>query len=406
MSNFFRDSSLGFKTRPNLFAKLRVPETKQHDDAPMDISLIEGESDSSLITMFDKNDSNNANNKNNNNMTNNNEIEDDTTSQTMMNDMKPHMGASTPKGKSKDQLINRINLDDDFEITEVREITPPNQQISLHKPQGELLKTPSKIKFHNLEQFNSHGSMASKDNQNHNHTRTHSNNFNIEPNSNDVLLEAFTNTQKICSNLKQEIQMQRNENSKLKSILKNYQVDVKKINEKIDNYRTLLNNLQETSAAFLKQKSINEENVTKLTKNQANYSQKIQNFSEEITTLRSNFNRVNDLKREMSTELLKKDKEIEYLKRELDDCSGQLSEEKIKNSSLINEMNQMKEELLDYLKEKLPENESNVMNLISTLETKLINVFDNQLKDNSAQNNEIIKLEIIKQLQFLQQRYL
>lgn len=403
MSNFFRDSALGFKVRPNLFTKLRVPEAKPQHDAPMDISLLEEESNSSLITMFDKNDNTNTHNRENKNVDNTNEFGDDLTSQTMMNDMKPYMGASTPKVKPKEQPNSRIHVDDDFEITEVREITPPKKQTSiLHNAQGQLLETPTKIRFNNVN----NESVVPKATHSNVHNDRDTNNFNLEPNSNDVLLEAFTNTQRICSNLKQEVQVQRSENTKLKSILKNYQVDIKKINEKMDHYKTLLNSLQETSTTLSKQKTLTDENVTKLTKDHTMYKQKIQTYNEEITTLKTNFSKLNELKREISIESSKKDKEIEYLKRELDDCSGQLSEEKIKNSSLINDLNQVKKELLDYMEEKLPQNESNVINSISKLENKLVDTLNNELRENSIQNNEIIKLEIMKQLQLLQQKYL
>ncbi|CAI6443341.1 CMF_HP2_G0012180.mRNA.1.CDS.1 [Saccharomyces cerevisiae] len=51
--------------------------------------------------------------------------------------------------------------------------------------------------------------------------------------SNDVLLEAFTNTQRICSNLKQELQKQQQDNAKLKVRLQSYASNSDKINEKV-----------------------------------------------------------------------------------------------------------------------------------------------------------------------------
>lgn len=77
-------------------------------------------------------------------------------------------------------------------------------------------------------------------------------------------------------------------------------------------------------------------------------------------SLNGTINEVGKHKKDADTELLKRGKEIEYLKRELDDCSGQLSEEKIKNSSLVQEIGKNREQLTKKMEDLLSEDKASL----------------------------------------------
>ena len=183
-----------------------------------------------------------------------------------------------------------------------------------------------------------------KDSKMHEYTMTngkaplHTSINNSSTSSNDVLLEAFTNTQRICSNLKQELQKQQQDNAKLKVRLQSYASNSDKINEKVGKYKSCLETLQERIATLTSHKNNQETKLKDLRQNHQLYQRRISGFKTSIENLNKTINDLGKNKKEADAELMKKGKEIEYLKRELDDCSGQLSEEKIKNSSLIQEM--------------------------------------------------------------------
>ena len=86
--------------------------------------------------------------------------------------------------------------------------------------------------------------------------------------------------------------------------------------------------------------------------------------------MKGSISNLKSLKKDTELELMKKEKEIEYLKREVDDTSGQLSEEKIKNCSLLQEFTKTRETLKENFesqKEDLKEKTTSMENCLRTL---------------------------------------
>lgn len=343
MSNFFRDSSLGFKPRSNIFSKLRVKDNESQNE-----NSNTQEGDSSMEDLFL------------------NPNKDDTTSSatTLINSEGGKFGhvfqlrSSTPNaGKTKaEKLSNRGLLEeDDLEITEVRDVpiskgeggsgaeAPNVQTVALNLP----LPVPSQPQRSERE-------------------------CDIDASSNDVLLEAFTNTQKICSNLKQELHKVQTENSKLKAQVQSYQGDKEKIMERFAEYKNLLNSFSEKSKSLFEQKKKEDTQLKEFKVNYEKLLKKVESYKDDIHELKGNLSQLRFLKKDSDTELAKKVKEIEYLKKELDSCSGQLSEEKLKNSSLVQEFGKIRTELTENLTKNLSQGQFQLLEKIGTLETNII----------------------------------
>lgn len=374
MANFFRDSSMGFKPRTNIFNKLKVKETSndkegtkdegaEHIDlgSPGNLSLTEDESDTSIANtlMLVAHDSGLSNET----------LQDQTSVSDISrlgesNNNKLFMNSSTPRTmnnfhtkESKQQIKNGTegdtDDDEDFEITEVRNVEVPKTK------QPPFLPEKNYVVENEVDRKNSGLSIVLQGKGI------------SDSNSNDVLLEAFTNTQRICSNLKQELQRQQTENSKLKINLNTYENDFHKVSLKVDTFKNLLTKLEENGKVLLTQKDLDSEKISCLTKDYDLSKKRIMGFREDILTLRNQLNKLQDYKRNTDMELTKKSKEIEYLKRELDDCSGQLSEEKIRNGALTNEFGVLKEEIFKKLEVQVKLTDENIKEFISSNKLEL-----------------------------------
>ena len=109
MSTFFRDTSLGFKPRSNIFTKLRVKGTSAHNSVNYDTEKDDDGGDSPILNyVFDGDQSVTA-------------LSETGTEQIVVDSKEIVKSASTPK------IVKELNVrmnsdDDDFEITEVRNL--------------------------------------------------------------------------------------------------------------------------------------------------------------------------------------------------------------------------------------------------------------------------------------------
>lgn len=357
MSNFFRDTSLGFKPRSNIFSKLRVKEPDSHEN-----SLTE-DADSSLIEdLFLQ--SNHNHTENHSSLTTINQTDNKGAN-------KFEIGSSTPITLKKRNVIGDAILEeDDLEITEVRDVMLANaskdgeeNQYENDKSGGNNINGTNILPPHVQNSFTKSNDMQS-----------------VDASSNDVLLEAFTNTQKICTNLKQELQRQHTENSKLKSLVQNYEADNEKIVAKLSEYKKILSSLDEKFQSLIEQKKGSDVRLKGLKENHDVLKKKIECYKKNFNDFQISISEFKSLKKDSDAELAKRIKEIEYLKRELNDCSGQLSEEKIKNSSLIQEFTKVREEFKTSLTNELSEKHLEVQSKLDALEKNMQEAFNAELK--------------------------
>lgn len=381
MPNFFRDSSLGFKSRSNILNKFKNKETSSANTNlnQTDLSLNEGTDNFSFTEDETDNSITNTlmmitNNNSNPGLTYTHCDESQTTQQTSIDSTVSGKGkkmffSSTPKNNkhdNKNHLLNSVDSkniaksrnktniqtmeeEDDFEITEVRKVEEENSKISLPGNNSERT-TPSTfvINTNNKNQFSAKPMIPTRHTK---ETISLKKDDISNSSSNDVLLEAFTNTQRICSNLKQELMLKQNENSKMKIKLNTYENDINKINIKVEILKKNLTDLESKSQKIFSQKEIDNEKIQNLKKEYETAKRIVNGFRNDIISLKTQINLLQDNKREIEIESTKRAKEIEYLKRELDDCSGQLSEEKIRNGSFTHELETFKNEIVRQFKQ-------------------------------------------------------
>lgn len=371
MSNFFRDSSVGFKSRTNIFTKFKSKETSSTNENSNSTGVSINEESESLPFKNDEADIPNTNtlmliSNNNSNLGLTNTLGDgnQTTQRTSDGSIVSGPGkkiffSSTPinnnqiskkyplnnvtskracviRNQTKMKMMGENDDDDDFEITGVRELEE-------HKNISSLPKYKSKNTSNSKNQFISKTIVPKGSSQNIVSTK-------IEDVSNssssDVLLEAFTYTQKICSNLKQELILKQTENNKLKIKLNTYKNDINTVNINIENLKEKLTELEGKTRKLLSQKETDNTKIQNLKKEYEILKKRINGFRNDIVSLKTLLNMLHDKKKEIEFESTTRAKEIEYLKRELDDCSGQLSEEKIKNGSYTQELETFKNEIV------------------------------------------------------------
>ncbi|EJS42262.1 zip1p [Saccharomyces arboricola H-6] len=388
MSNFFRDSSMGFKPRPNIFAKLRVRDAESEPSLNSDVNPLVNslEADSSLEgdDGFKKPNKTSTGRELITNMElnrrNRNKSDDVMNTGSSEN---PVTADRHDEVLNNDGGTNENDTDEDFEITEVREVsegvTKEENEINGDVNDSETTLKDSKIHEYALTTDKPilHRSVDTSNTS-----------------SNDVLLEAFTNTQRICSNLKQELQKQQQDNSKLKTRLQTYVSDSGKINEKVGRYKSWLETLQERIAALISHRNNQDAKLKDLRQNHQLYQRRIGGFKTTIENLNGTINELGKHKKEADTELMKRGKEIEYLKRELNDCSGQLSEEKIKNSSLIEEIGKSREQMTKTMENFFSEDKAYHLLQFNKFEEKLHVLFEEKLQEhfNSAEDNFNVRL--------------
>ncbi|CAI4058767.1 Zip1p SKDI_04G4960 [Saccharomyces kudriavzevii IFO 1802] len=375
MSNFFRDSSMGFKPRPNIFAKLRVRDTESGPslNSDVDTSVDCLEADPSM-------EGDDAFKKPNKTSTGREVVTNVELNQRSCSYPDDRMNTSSPKSLttadrnnralSNGGVTNENDTDEDFEITEVREVSEGVEKETKggHGDPNDSETTLKDSKIHEYALTNSKPILhAPLDTSN--------------TSSNDVLLEAFTNTQRICSNLKQELQKQQQDNAKLKIRLQSYVSDSSKINEKVGKYKSWLETLQERITTLTSHKNNQDVKLKDLKQNHQLYQRRISGFKTTIENLNGTIKEVGKHKKEADTELMKRGKEIEYLKRELDDCSGQLSEEKIKNCSLVHEIEKNREEMIKSIGEFFSEDKAHHLLQFTRFEEKIHALFEEKLQE-------------------------
>lgn len=277
---------------------------------------------------------------------------------------KPEVAASEDSSIVMDEYINKIIE------TEYSENTVVNDDVgnSFQKPNDELQITEIRI-IDDKEQ------LAPVQDQSHNQTQQElrpnftqvkeSKNENImQPliteNSNDVLLEAFTNTQKICSNLKSQLLKEQRENERLKKMLNDFEETNQKTGKKINEYKSLFESLNEKLSVLSHQKIQNEKSLKEFVTFQEEQKSKLDKSQIEIESLKSKLNEGKNILDVMKNDLMQKSSEIDFLKKELDECSGLLSEEKIKSNKINQTIENKNNDLVHYLDKNIT-NQQNLM---------------------------------------------
>lgn len=373
MSNFFRDSSMGFKPRSNIFSKLRIKEA----EAPVDDSLTDADSSPAADMLGQTNNG-----------------RSDHLSTTVVDDSglqnthtKFQLGCSTPKASKKPGTGKGENKDEfDLEITEVRDILvrsgPTGKSGDDEFPVGSSAKATG-----SHERTTIAGAKTKVEEAQCSDTS-----------SNDVLLEAFNNTQKICSNLKQELQRQQSENSKLKSQIHSYQVDNDKLSTKFAEMRQLLADLSDKSVALSAQKGVTDANLEEIKSDYERLKKKVEKYRGDIAELKINLSGLQTLKSNSDAELSKRAREIDYLKRELNDRSGQLSEEKLKNSSLIQEIGRTRDGLKEFFSHLFADGQvelsSKFDSIAADVITKIKLDLESSLKNHTAESEKMLTVNL------------
>lgn len=331
---------MGFKPRSNIFSKLRIKESEAH----MDDSLTEADSSLSENILLQSNPGG-----------------VDHLSTTVVDDSDVCKGpanfelsSSTPKAVRKARAQKTDNKDEiDLEITEVRDVSTADGPDKDSRDDEFLYNSTSKATG-NKQRLKAANSQCT------------------DTSSNDVLLEAFNNTQKICSNLKQELQRQQTENSKLKSQLQDYNIDTEKMYARFADMKQLLKELCDKSNTLSSQKGITDANLEEIKSDCEKLKKKVENYRTEIVELKTALTGLQTLKSNTDSELSNKAKEIDYLKRELNDRSGQLSEEKLRNSTLIREIGKTRDGLREFFTAVLADRHQELENKVDAIKVDVI----------------------------------
>lgn len=370
MSNFFRDSPMGFKPRSNIFSKLRIKDSESH----VDDSLTDADSSLSEDILIQSNPV--CSDHLSTTVVDNSELQTTHT--------KFQLGSSTPKASRKLRTGKEAGKDEfDLEITEVRDVLTRNELIG--KPRDdEFTRNSTNHERTSIAGAKSKPSEAQC----------------ADTSSNDVLLEAFNNTQKICSNIKQELHRQQTENSKLKSQIQDYQADNEKLSAKFTEMKQLLAGLSDKSVALFTQKSAADANLDEIKSDYDRLKKKIEVYRGDIAELKITLSGLQVSKSNTDAELSNRAKEIDYLTRELNDRSGQLSEEKLKNSSLIQEIGKTRDGLRDFISHNIADKQMEMIGKIETMEatvvTKIGQDFESFLKNSAHESEKTIMASLSK----------
>lgn len=252
-------------------------------------------------------------------------------------------------------LANSTRDEHDLEITEIRDVSSPKrpyqaarcQQLALTKSEQE----PEAINTHQSIIIDQQDSRLAL-NGGEKHRKNPTSNLSLvddSASSNDVLLEAFNNTQRICLSLKKELQKQTGENDKLKESLKAFEDERKLLTSRFHIFKETLDTLAERNSSLVSQKSLDDVKVKDLKESLISLQKRIAKCRSDITTLSDTIEKLNKLKEQSDSELQKRNKELEYVRKQLNDCSGQLSEEKIKSNGFLQELTKLRQDLTNML---------------------------------------------------------
>ena len=310
MSNFFRDNSIGFKPRHNIFSKLRTGKDTESDESN-NSSIMENpffqrtEESVKLLTPKDK----------------------------------PLLAKELIQSTPKSSPTKKQAEEEELEITEVREVA---------------LQQPDDV--------------VSEKDKKESHSINDSSTINDNTSSNDVLLEAFTNTQRICSNLKIELQKQQQKNLQQKELIDQYKAEILAVTEKIHVHKNLLSLLEDQIKGLKHSKSENDSLIAELGDSYKLLNEKVKSSIAESEALKITLQQQKSLQKSLESALQQKNKELDYKKKELDECSGQLSEEKIKYTELLQQLSTSKKEITAEIQECFNKVEATSNTRVDTLQ--------------------------------------
>ncbi|SCV03355.1 LAME_0H09758g1_1 [Lachancea meyersii CBS 8951] len=309
MSNFFRDNAHGFKPRSNIFTKLRNKDSDQDSDLSSD------------------------------------------------NTMSVHdWGAVGEKRSRLDPHDSRF-LTNETSISLVKESTPIAKHRGAH--------APPRLKWQEEELEITEVRSVGQD---HRPEVKNSDDSNTATTTNDVLLEAFTNTQKICSNLKQELQRAKAESQQQNDTINFYKSELGKLEGKMGGHKQMLNALETRSSELESQRKIRGEQLTALRGEYDALKERVRIHIKDSDLIRKQLEEFRQQHDQCDTNMSRKTEELEHLKRELADTASVLSEEKLRNGDLMHEMKKMREQSASLMEDVLKRMESSIKKELSTLE--------------------------------------
>ncbi|AAS50281.2 AAL085Cp [Eremothecium gossypii ATCC 10895] len=313
MSNFFRDNKIGFKPRSNIFLKMRSKE-----------SLKEAEADSSDSSGADSHLFLRGDGVSNTSVTTGTSAAENSMGSAVH--MQPTaMQMSTPKATKV-----LLALDGKDEGPNMAPLYAPGSEhdsgVHSRRPGDKGSESPSAVAWPRRKRDLA---MVSGN----------------DASSNDVLSEAFANTQRIYSNLKQELDRQHAKNEQQQQEIELYRNEIEAIRGKVSNYRNLLTALEDDSKLLLEQKNNGEKKLEQLRLAYDSMAAKVGIFQKQSSELKMTLEDLRSLTLARESQLKGKDAEIEHLKDELNNYTYQLDQEKVKNSELLHVLGGIKAEL-------------------------------------------------------------
>lgn len=287
MSNFFRDNNIGFKPRSNIFSKMRAKDSNRDVDTDTTDSIL---MDSPFFHQHD--------------------------SSKLAGGSVENMTAGTSfVGSAQESTPKRAKI-------VLSGMTCNSEGVAGSEVQGVAHSDSSDVRCKGVVK----GAV-------------------VDTSSNDVLLEAFTNTQRICASLKRDLHEQQSKNKQQRQEIEKYKRDIDKIREKVGGYQALLDALGDKSKWLIERKKINDKNVEHLNQSYDSMTAKVQQLQEQSNTLNITIGNMRTGELERESELRTKNKEIEYLRNEVNNFSVQLEEERARNSILVQQFDNMRKEI-------------------------------------------------------------
>ncbi|SCU88403.1 LAFA_0E12486g1_1 [Lachancea sp. 'fantastica'] len=314
MSNFFRDNSRGFKPRSNIFTKLRNKDSDLDSDVSSDnaVSTIDWSTPGPKRSKLDMQDSR--------------FLTTDTNLSVLTE--------STPLSK------NRLQKAD---------LETRNVGIAMDSANGFTKNIAAGTKGVVIEKGTSRFNATS---------------------SNDVLLEAFTNTQKICSSLKLELQQVKSENQHQSDTIGAYKSEIGKLEGKMVEHRQLLLALETKSSELRSKKQTTDEHLAVLKSDYDDLVERVRHQKEDSIALRTHLDDISLQHKLCGSTLSEKSEELERLKAEV-------NAEKVKSQNLEQELKKTRECSSRISEEILKQMDTSIIKGVSSLERSMKTEFNN-----------------------------
>ncbi|CEP63773.1 Zip1p LALA0_S09e02168g [Lachancea lanzarotensis] len=185
--------------------------------------------------------------------------------------------------------------------------------------------------------------------------------FNATTSSNDVLLEAFTNTQKICSSLKLELQRVKSENQHQSDTIGVYQNEVDKLRGKMTEHMNLLLALETKSSELQARKTTTEEQLAVLRSDYGRLVERVRHHREDSDLVKVQLDDIRQQHELCGSAMSEQMEELERWKKE---CGA----EQLRNQNLTQELKASRENSSRIMEDVFRQMDSNINKVLTTLE--------------------------------------